>query len=138
MEIGMDSIGIGTLAKRVGVSIDTVRYYEKSGLLAPQQRLPSGYRRFGDLQVARLRFIRRAQQLGFTLKDVRELLGLSKQRDVARVKRAAEKKLVEVEQKIAALDRVRSGLAQLVSQCPGHGQASECPILKALGEESVQ
>ena len=138
MEIGMDSIGIGTLAKRAGVSIDTVRYYEKSGLLAPQQRLPSGYRRYGDLQVARLRFIRRAQQLGFTLKDVRELLGLSKQRDVARVKRAAEKKLVEVEQKIAALDRVRSGLAQLVAECPGHGQASECPILKALGEESIQ
>jgi MerR family copper efflux transcriptional regulator len=138
MEIGMDSIGIGTLAKRAGVSIDTVRYYEKSGLLAPQQRLPSGYRRYGDLQVARLRFIRRAQQLGFTLKDVRELLGLSKQRDVARVKRAAEKKLVEVEQKIAALDRVRSGLAQLVAECPGHGLASECPILKALGEESIQ
>jgi len=135
---GMDSIGIGTLARRAGVSIDTVRYYEKSGLLAPQARLPSGYRRYGDLQVARLRFIRRAQQLGFTLKDVRELLGLSRQRDVARVKRVAEKKLVEVEQRIAALERVRSGLAQLVSACPGHGKASECPILRALGEESIQ
>jgi len=134
----MDSIGIGTLAKRAGVSIDTVRYYEKSGLLAPQARLPSGYRRYGDLQVARLRFIRRAQDLGFALKDVRELLGLSKQRDVARVKRAAERKLAEVEQKIAALERVRSGLALLVSACPGHGQAKECPILNALGEESIQ
>src|SRR5678815_1136440 len=138
MEIGMDSIGIGTLAKRVGVSIDTVRYYEKSGLLAPQQRLPSGYRRFGDLQVARLRFIRRAQQLGFTLKDVRELLGLSKQRDVARVKRAAEKKLVEVEERLAALTRVRDGLATLVATCPGHGRAADCPILRALGEETLQ
>jgi len=138
MEIGVDSIGIGTLAKRAGVSIDTVRYYEKSGLLAPQQRLPSGYRRYGDLQVARLRFIRRAQELGFSLKDIRELLGLSKQRDVARVKRAAEKKLAEVEQKIAALDRVRRGLAQLVSECPGHGKATECPILRALGEDSIQ
>lgn len=138
MEIGMDSIGIGALAKRAGVSIDTVRYYEKSGLLAPQARLPSGYRRYGDLQVARLRFIRRAQNLGFALKDVRELLGLSKQRDVARVKRTAEKKLAQVEQKIAALERVRGGLAQLVTACPGHGPAKECPILKALGEEAIQ
>lgn len=134
----MNSIGIGALAKPAGVSIDTVRYYEKSGVLAPETRLPSGYRRYGDLQLFRLRFIRRAQELGFTLKDVRELLGLSKQRDVARVKRAAERKLAEVEQKIAALERVRSGLAQLVSACPGHGQAKECPILKALGEESIQ
>jgi len=134
----MDSIGIGALAKRAGVSIDTVRYYEKSGLLSPQSRLASGYRRYSDLQLSRLRFIRRAQDLGFSLKDVRELLGLSKQRDVARVKRAAERKLVEVEERIAALERIRSGLAQLVSVCPGHGLAKECPILKALGEESIQ
>jgi MerR family copper efflux transcriptional regulator len=81
----MNSIGIGTLAKRAGVSIDTVRYYEKSGLLDPEARLPSGYRRYSDAQVSRLRFIRRAQDLGFTLKDIRELLGLSKQRDVGKV-----------------------------------------------------
>jgi len=134
----MHSFGIGALAKRAGVSIDTVRYYEKSGLLSPQARLASGYRRYTELQLSRLRFVRRAQDLGFSLKDVRELLGLSKQRDVARVKRAAEKKLLDVEQRIAALERVRSGLAQLVSACPGHGQATECPILKALGEESIQ
>ena len=134
----MDSIGIGALAKRAGVSIDTVRYYEKSGLLSPQARLASGYRRYSDLQLSRLRFIRRAQELGFSLKDVRELLGLSKQRDVARVKRAAERKLVEVEQRIVALERIRGGLAQLVTACPGHGLAKECPILKALGEESIQ
>lgn len=134
----MNSIGIGALAKRAGVSIDTVRYYEKSGLLSPHARLASGYRRYSDLQLSRLRFIRRAQDLGFSLKDVRELLGLSKQRDVARVKRAAERKLIEVAQKIAALERVRNGLAQLVSVCPGHGLTKECPILKALGEESIE
>jgi MerR family transcriptional regulator, copper efflux regulator len=138
MEPGMNSVGIGVLAKRAGVSIDTVRYYEKSGLLSPQERLPSGYRRYGDLQLSRLRFIRRAQELGFSLKDVRELLGLSKQRDVARVKRAAEKKLADVEQKIFALQRIRKGLAELVRACPGHGQAQDCPILKALGEESIE
>jgi MerR family copper efflux transcriptional regulator len=134
----MDSMGIGALATRAGVSIDTVRYYEKSGLLAPQVRLASGYRRYSELQLSRLRFIRRAQTLGFTLKDVRELLGLSRQRDVARVKRAAEKKLAEVEQKILALQRIRSGLAELVTACPGHGQANDCPILNALAAEEIE
>jgi MerR family transcriptional regulator, copper efflux regulator len=134
----MDSIGIGQLAARAGVSIDTVRYYERSGLLAPQTRLASGYRRYGELQVSRLRFIRRAQELGFSLKDIRQLLGLSKQRDVARVKRAAEVKLAEVEERLAALTRVRDGLATLVATCPGHGRAADCPILKALGEETIQ
>jgi len=134
----MDSIGIGKLAQRAGVSIDTVRYYERSGLLAPQTRLASGYRRYSEAQVARLRFIRRAQELGFSLKDIRELLGLSKLRDVGRVKRAAERKLAEVEERLAALTRVRDGLATLVATCPGHGRAADCPILKALGEETLQ
>ena len=65
----MDSFGIGTLAQRAGVSIDTVRYYERSGLLSPRGRLASGYRRYGPTEVARLRFIRRAQALGFALGD---------------------------------------------------------------------
>jgi MerR family copper efflux transcriptional regulator len=134
----MEFIGIGQLASRAGVSIDTVRYYERSGLLSPQARLASGYRRYSGLQVSRLRFIRRAQELGFSLKDIRELLGLSQQRDVARVKRAAEKKLAEVKERLEALTRVRDGLATLVATCPGHGRAADCPILKALGEESPQ
>ena len=134
----MSSIGIGALARRTGVSIDTVRYYEKSGLLAPETRLASGYRRYGDVQVARLRFIRRAQELGFSLKDIQGLLGLSKQRDVAKVKRAAEKKLADVEARLASLTRIRDGLATLVATCPGHGRAADCPILQALGEEEPQ
>jgi MerR family copper efflux transcriptional regulator len=134
----MNSIGIGILAKRAGVSIDTVRYYEKSGLLAPESRLASGYRRYSDEQVSRLRFIRRAQELGFTLKDIRELLGISKQKDVAKVKRAAERKLADVEGRLVALTRMRDGLATLVATCPGHGRAADCPILKALGEERLQ
>lgn len=86
----MEPIGIGALAKRAGVRIDTVRYYERSGLLSPKRPLDSGYRRYGSAEVARLRFIRRAQTLGFTLEEVRELLALSKGRDVAKVKRAAD------------------------------------------------
>ena len=131
----MESIGIGTLAKRAGVRIDTVRYYERSGLLSPQSRLESGYRRYGRAELARLRFIRRAQALGFSLREIRELLALSKGRDMARVKRIAEGKLADVEQRIAALQRMREGLATLIEACPGHGDLARCPILAALGGE---
>lgn len=131
----METLGIGALAKRAGVRIDTVRYYERSGLLAPKARLQSGYRRYSGAELARLRFIRRAQSLGFSLKEIRELLALSKGRDVARVKRAAQTKLADVEQRIAALQRVRDGLATLVAACPGHGEPTDCPILQALGGE---
>ena len=131
----MESLGIGALAKRGGVGIDTVRYYERSGLLTPKARLASGYRRYSSAEVARLRFIRRAQALGFTLKEIRELLALSSLRDVARVKRAAQQKVIDVEQRIASLQRVRQGLVSLIDACPGHGRAENCPILKALGSE---
>jgi MerR family copper efflux transcriptional regulator len=132
----MESMAIGKIARRAGVSVDTVRYYEKSGLLAPAARLASGYRRYDDAQLRRLRFIREAQKLGFSLRDVRELLSLSRQRDVTRVKNAAKKKLADVESRIASLERVRAALGKLVAACPGHGLAQDCPILKALGEES--
>ena len=137
MDQTMQTIGIGALAKRAGVSIDTVRYYEKSGLLAPQTRLASGYRRYGDRQLARLRFIRRAQELGFSLSDINVLLGLSGQRDVARIKRSAERKLSEVNKRIASLVRIQSALTGLIAKCPGHGRADECPILNALGADDI-
>jgi DNA-binding transcriptional MerR regulator len=133
----METLGIGQLAKRGGVGIDTVRYYERNGLLAPRDRLTSGYRRYGELEVARLRFIRRAQALGFTLKEIKDLLALSAQRDVARVKRSAQAKLRDVETRIADLVRVRDGLATLIDACPGHGRSADCPILRALTEDAT-
>jgi DNA-binding transcriptional MerR regulator len=131
----MDSLGIGQLAKRGGVGIDTVRYYERNGLLTPQGRLASGYRRYSELELARLRFIRRAQALGFTLKEIKEQLALSAQRDVGRVKRSAQTKLRDVETRIADLTRMRDGLATLIDACPGRGRAADCPILGALTDE---
>jgi DNA-binding transcriptional MerR regulator len=129
----MESMGIGALAKRAGVNIDTVRYYERNALLAARTRLASGYRRYGDLGLA---FIRRAQGLGFTLREIKQLLALSTQRDVGRVKRSAQAKLLDVQARITALERVRAGLATLIAACPGHGRAADCPILRALtGEE---
>jgi MerR family transcriptional regulator, copper efflux regulator len=132
----METLGIGQLAERGGVGIDTVRYYERNGLLAPRDRLASGYRRYGELEVARLRFIRRAQALGFTLKEIKDLLALSAQRDVGRVKRSAQAKLRDVETRIADLVRVRDGLATLIDACPGHGRSADCPILRALTEDA--
>jgi len=131
----MSNIGIGQLAKRAGVAIDTVRYYERNQLLAPADRLASGYRRYGEAELKRLRFIRRAKALGFMLEDIRGLLSLSDERNVAKVKRAAETKLTDIEQRIAELQSIGKGLRTLIAACPGHGRAGACPILNALAQE---
>jgi len=131
----MTSLSIGQLAEQAGVAIDTVRYYERNDLLAPAGRLASGYRRYGATELKRLRFIRRAKALGFSLDDIRELLALSDERDVAEVKRAAQRKLADIEQRLAELERIRGGLQTLIAACPGHGRAEACPILNALTQE---
>jgi len=134
----MSSLSIGQLAKHAGVGVDTVRYYERDGLLSPAGRLASGYRRYGVTELKRLRFIRRAKALGFSLEDIRSLLTLSEQQSVAEVKRAAQTKLTDIEQRINELERIRSGLRTLIAACPGHGRADACPILNALTlEESA-
>lgn len=130
-------MNIGQLANRAGVPIDTVRYYEKQGVLPPPSRSAAGYRRYGDDDLARLRFVRRAKALGFTLGEIRELLSLSGRRgeDMAAVNSAAQEKLADVEAKLAELRRIRDGLRQLVEICPGHGALERCPILAALAHE---
>ena len=133
------SLTIGVVAKRVGVAIDTIRYYEREGLLPEPQRRASGYRSYGEAAITQLRFIRLAKDLGFTLEEIRELLALSadRQRGVKAVKRRAEKRLAAIEQRIAELQRVRDGLAELVASCPGHGKPEQCPILRALSGDEV-
>ncbi len=128
---------IGAVARRAGVGIDTIRYYERERLLPPAPRRASGYRDYGPDVVERLRFIRRAKDLGFTLEEIRELLALStdRERGVKTVKQRAETRLGEVEQRIRELQRVKRGLKQLIDACPGHGEIEHCPILRALGGE---
>lgn len=128
---------IGELAQRAAVNIDTVRYYERQGLLPAPQRLASGYRLYTLDDVARLRFVRRAKALGFTLVEIRELLALSSHRDddMAAMKAAATEKLADVETKVAELTKIRDGLQLLVAACPGHGALQQCPILDALAED---
>jgi MerR family copper efflux transcriptional regulator len=133
----MSTLSIGQLARRAEVAVDTVRYYERNDLLSPLGRLASGYRRYGESELRRLRFIRRAKALGFTLEDIRGLLALSDERDVARVKQAAQQKRDEIERRIGELQRVRDGLDALITACPGHGRVEACPILNALTQEGT-
>ncbi|HEX5489127.1 MAG TPA: heavy metal-responsive transcriptional regulator [Rhodanobacteraceae bacterium] len=129
---------IGSVARRAGVGIDTIRYYERQGLLPPPPRRASGYRDYGEAAIERLRFIRRSKDLGFTLDEIRELLALSsdRERGVRDVKRRAETRLAGVEDRIRELQKVRRGLKQLIAACPGHGPLEHCPILRALGGEA--
>jgi Zn(II)-responsive transcriptional regulator len=131
----MTTMSIGRLADRAGVAIDTIRYYERNGLLRPAGRLASGYRRYSDAEYRRLRFIRRAKALGFSLDEIKELLTISAERNVARLRRAAMKRLSDVESRIEELARVRAGLEKLIAACPGHGRAEACPILNALTQD---
>lgn len=125
---------IGQLARQAGVPIDTVRYYERHGLLPEPVREQSGYRVYQVPDVDRLRFVRRAKALGFTLVEIRELLALSDHRedDMAELRAAAAGKLADIDHKLAELTRMRAGLQSLVNACPGHGELSSCPILHAL------
>lgn len=133
----MSGMTIGKIAAQAEVAIDTVRYYERAGLLPAPPRRESGYREYPPETVKRLRFIRRAKALGFSLPEIGELLALSAPRaDVRKVKIAAQAKLNLLDEKIAELTRVREGLQQLVKHCPGHGKADACPILNALNESA--
>jgi DNA-binding transcriptional MerR regulator len=130
----MLAMQIGLLANRAGVAVDTVRYYERVGLLPRPTRQPSGYRRYEEEDVLRLRFIRKGKQLGFSLDEIRDLLALSSSRDsdMAGAKTAAEARLQAIDARIVELERVRSALRTVADSCPGHGAPSACPILAAL------
>lgn len=125
---------IGSLARLTGIPVDTVRYYEREGLLPPANRRPSGYRDYDATDVARLRFVRRAKALGFTLVEIRELLALSGPRDgdMGAMKTATSEKLADVEQRLGELTRMRDALRMLLDACPGHGPVDACPIMAAL------
>ena len=135
----MRTVTIGKLAKDIGIGAGALRYYERLGLLPPASRTASGYRVYGTDAATRLRFIRRAQALGFSLEEIAELLALSdnpraRARDVKRVTQA---KIADLEQRIDALKRMKRGLATLEARCSGHGVSGECPILAALAREDV-
>ena len=133
------SLTIGRLAREAGINLETVRYYERRGLLTKPPRTPSGYRLFPTEAAVRLRFIRRAQELGFSLKEIRELLALrvSSRTTSAEIRKRAEAKIVDIEHKIATLEAMRKSLRKLTNSCAGCGPISECPILEGLEGEDA-
>ena len=131
------SMTIGKLAQAAGVGIDTVRFYERSGLLGKPMRSSSGYRLYAPSEVDRLRFIRRAKALGFTLEQIAELLSLSQGGDRADVKALASGRLVEIDLRIADLIAMRESLARLVEDCDGHGSVAGCPIIESVLEPAA-
>lgn len=130
----MRSLTIGQLAKEAQVNIETVRFYERRGLVPEPPRRESGYRQYSLDSVARIRFIKRAQELGFSLKEISELLTLRIAPDTTcgDIKRKAELKVAGIEGKIRTFKNMKRALTKLVSSCRGRGPTSECPILEIL------
>jgi len=130
----MKGMTTGQLARRAGAKVSTVRYYERRRLLAEPRRGDSGYRQYAPEAVARIRFIRHAQGLGFSLQEIRELLALriSSEATCGDIKHAAEVKLADIEAKIRSLQRTRQALRKLLSACDVRRAITECPIIEAL------
>ncbi len=127
-------IRIGQLAEQSQVNLQTIRYYEREGLLPKPPRLASGYRVFSSEAVRRVRFIKRAQELGFSLKEIKELLSIrvDPRRDCSNVQRLAQAKVADIEQKIRTLQAMKKVLSKLATACPGRGPSSVCPILESF------
>ena len=135
-------VGLGSLAGKppygaAGVGVETIRFYEREGLLEKPPRTGAGYRQYPAESVTRVRFIRSAKDLGFTLKEILELLELRVDPDksCADVRALARAKIVDVDEKMAELARIRSALKRLAKACRGSGPTSECPILDAIEQE---
>ncbi|MBI1903695.1 MAG: MerR family DNA-binding protein [Planctomycetia bacterium] len=129
----------GELAERAGVNVETLRFYERQGLLPVPPRRTSGYREYPAEAVDLVRFIRRAQHLGFSLREIKELLNLRAvpRATCADVAGLAQRKIEDVDAKIRDLRAVRSALAELVNECPRAAPLAQCPIIESLSREPI-
>ena len=130
----MNGLTIGKLAKHTGFGIETLRFYERRGLIDEPARRPSGYRDYPPSVVKRLQFIQRSKELGFSLSEIGDLLSLrvDEDRTCNDVLEVANAKINEIGEKIIALKRMQSALESLASACTGEGPTGECPFLEAL------
>jgi len=130
------TLTIGEVATQAGVGVETIRFYERKGLIDRPRRPLSGFREYDEQVPRRIRFIRHAQELGFSLREIRDLLDLRIDPNVscADVKAKAVAKVAEVEDKLASLTRMRDTLLAITRSCAGEGPTSDCPILDALDE----
>jgi MerR family mercuric resistance operon transcriptional regulator len=136
----MAGMTIGKLAEHTGVSIDTVRFYERKQLIDEPARTSSNYRIYPESDITRLKFIIKAKDLGFSLTEIKELLALrcDPSASKADVKNQVETKISAIKQKIIELTRIVSALEHMASECDGHGHTSDCPILEALESDSEE
>jgi MerR family transcriptional regulator, copper efflux regulator len=128
---------IGEVAKAAQIGVETVRFYEREGLIAEPPRRRSGYRQYPPDTIRRLRFIRGAKELGFTLREIKELLDLrvDPAKSCADVRALAKLKIADIDTKMADLARIQAALEKLARACRGEGPTSECPILDALDDQ---
>ena len=128
---------IGELSRATGTNIETIRYYERNGLLPAPSRTAANYRSYGDAHRARLAFVRHSRDLGFTIEEIRSLLDLSDhpERDCADADRIATRHLEQVEEKIAQLALLREELSRIVGRCRG-GIAADCRVIEAQGDHA--
>ena len=127
----------GETAKNVGVHIETLRYYERRGLIPKPSRSASNYRLYSPDTVRRVRFVKHAQELGFSLKEIKDLLSLRATTGAkcADVRKRAEAKIHDIEEKVRSLRAMRKALSKLVAECSGDGPIRKCPILDALDSQ---
>lgn len=131
---GITTYKIGEVAKRADVNKETVRYYEQRELIPKPDRRRSGYRIFTQRHIDQIKFIKRAQQLGFTLTEIKELLELrlDEESSCSEIKEEAQQKYQDVSEKIKDLQRIRETLTALIDSCSEDGPIGDCPILEAL------
>ena len=128
---------IAGVAKEGGVGVETVRYYQRRGLLETPRRPPGGIRRYDNGHVRRLRFIRRAREIGFSLDDIAQLLRLERTPDCGQARRLASGKLAKVEAKLADLERMRESLQTMIGACARGRDPECCPIVDTLARAAV-
>ncbi len=135
---GVTTFKTGEVANRAGVNKETIRYYEKRGLIPEADRRRSGYRIFTRRHIDQIKFIKRSQELGFTLSEIDELLSLrlDENSSCEKVRNKAQSKLEDVSQKINDLDHIRMVLSELIEDCQAGGTTGECVILNALEGEN--
>jgi MerR family mercuric resistance operon transcriptional regulator len=131
---------IGQVARKAGFGIETVRFYERNGLIAEPPRRTSGYRQYPESVISRLQFIKRAKELGFSLREIKELLSLrlDPTTTCSDIRQRAAAKIADIESKIRSLERMKEVLVGLTVTCGGVGPISECPILEALEREGKE
>ncbi|HCL85072.1 MAG TPA: Hg(II)-responsive transcriptional regulator [Comamonadaceae bacterium] len=131
----MSELTIGGLADEAGVNVETIRYYQRRGLMPEPDKPAHGYRRYHATTVKRVRFIKRAQALGFTLEEIGGLLQLDEAHACAETRELASHKLAAIETKLADLAAMRKALTTLLCQCDAGAMKGNCPIIHALGAD---